>query len=281
MNPFSRTLLAVMITSVFGSHSASAAEQGWRERSSSVVDVTVSDISAEVSFGREIAARILGRYKASNDAELIKYINLVGLALVRNTNRPELDFHFSVLNTDEINAYAAPGGYVFITQGALKLMRDEAELAGVLAHEIGHVIEMHVVKELKIKGDDNSAVTGLARLVGGSSESARAAFGQAVDKGFEMVFKDAYKREDELQSDRVSVTLNTLGGYDAGALARYLNRVQPLKEKAVSSEDTHPTFAFRVAQIQSLIATDGIEIAKQSKFEARFVNSTQGLRMSR
>lgn len=272
--------MAILAT-VWGCHSASATEQDWRARSSSAVEVTVSDISAEISFGREIAARIFGRYKASEDAELIKYVNLVGLALVRNTNRPELDFHFALLNTDEINAYAVPGGYIFITQGALKLMQDEAELAGVLAHEIGHVIEMHVVKELKVKGDDNSAATGLARLVGGSSESARAAFGQAVDKGFEMVFQDAYKREDELQSDRVSVTLNTLAGYDAGALARYLNRIQPLKERVVSNDDSHPTIAFRIKQIKSLIAIDGVMPAQQSKFESRFMASTQSIRMSR
>jgi predicted Zn-dependent protease len=281
MRLFTRAVCAGVVASTLTVNMASASEQGWRARSSSAVEVTVSDISAEVSFGREIAARILGRYKALDDAELIKYINLVGLTLVRNTNRPELEFYFSVLDTDEINAYAAPGGYIFITKGALKIMQDEAELAGVLGHEIGHVTEMHVVKELKIKGDDNSAVTGLARLVGGSSESARAAFGQAVDKGFEMVFQDAYKREDELQSDRVSVTLTALAGYDASALARYLYRIKPIKEKVVLNEDTHPTIISRVAQIKLLIATDGIDTVKQSKYETRFVESIQSIRILR
>jgi len=260
--------------------SSSASEQEWRARISSDGEVTVSDISAEVAFGREIAARILGRYKALDDATLVSYVHLVGLSLVRNTNRPELEYHFAVLDTDEVNAYAAPGGYIFITKGALKLIKDEAELAGVLAHEIGHITEMHVVKELKIKGDDDSAATGLARLVGGSSESARAAFGQAVDKGFEMVFQDAYKREDEMQSDRTAVVLNTLSGYDASALARYLDRVRPLKEKGVQNDDIHPTFSSRIAQVKSLISTEGIDTSKQSTNAKRFSDSTISLNSS-
>jgi len=254
--------------------SSSASNQDWRSRITSEGEVTVSDISAEVSFGREIAARILGRYKALEDAKLVNYVNLVGLTLARNTNRPELEFHFAVLDTGEVNAYAAPGGYVFITKGALKLIKDESELAGVLAHEIGHITEMHVVKELKIKGNDDSAATGLARLVGGSSESARAAFGQAVDKGFDMVFQDSYKREDELQSDSTAVVLNTLSGYDASALARYLERVRPMKEKVLQNDDTHPTFSSRIAQIGMVISTDGIDTSKQSNNAKRFSKST-------
>jgi len=254
-----------------------ATAQEWRARISADGEVTASDISAEVTFGREIAARILGRYRASDDTALVNYVSLVGLSLVRHTNRPELEYHFSILDTDEVNAYAAPGGYIFVTKGALKLIQDEAELAGVLGHEIGHITEMHVVKELKIKGDEDSATTGLARLVGGSSESARAAFGQAVDKGFEMVFQDSYKREDEMQSDRVAVILNTLSGYDASALGRYLDRVRPLKEKVVQNDDTHPTFSNRIAQIKSVISTDGIDTTKQSANAKRFSKSKLSL----
>ena len=247
-----------------------AGEENWRTRASVEDEYSSGDITAEVAFGREIAARILGRYKAYDSPELVKYLNLVGLALTKNTNRPELDFHFMVLDTREINAYAAPGGYVFVTAGALIQMQDEAELAGVLAHEIGHITEMHVVKELKIKGVDDSTTTGLARLVGGSSESAKAAFGQAVDKGLNMIFNDTYKRADELQADRTAVTLATLSGYDASALGGYLGRVSSQKEKSTVPDDIHPTAASRIKQINEVIASDGISVEEGSHNTKRF-----------
>jgi len=160
---------------------AAESEAQWRKRVSSTDEVAASDITEEVRFGREVAARVIARYGLYENLQLMKYVNLVGKVLAMSTNRPELEFRFAVLNTDEINAYAAPGGYIFVTRGALAKMRDEAELAGVLAHEIGHVVEKHVVKELDIKGNDDSAVSGLARVIGGSSDSARLAFAQAVD----------------------------------------------------------------------------------------------------
>ena len=248
-----------------------AAGENWRERASSEQVVTSGDVSAEVAFGREIAARILARYKPYDDPALIRYVNLVGLALARNTNRPELNFHFMILDTSEVNAYAAPGGYVFITKGALQLMKDESELAGALAHEISHVAEMHVVKELKIKGTDDSAISGLAQLAGGSTESARAAFSQAVDKGLEMIFKNGYKREDEMQADKTAVSISALSGYDPAGLAKYLNRISAGKEKITDPSDpTHPTFAARISQINDVIAKDGIDGGTLATNKERF-----------
>ena len=255
---------------LFSSITAGAGDENWRIRASAVDEYSAGDITAEVAFGREIAARILGRYKPYENPELVKYVNLVGLALAKNTNRPELDFHFMVLDAREVNAYAAPGGYVFVTAGALLQMQDEAELAGVLAHEIGHITEMHVVKELKIKGIDDSTTSGLARLVGGTTESAKAAFGQAVDKGLNMIFNDTYKRADELQADRTAVTLAALSGYDASALATYLGRVRAQKEKITVPDDIHPTFTSRIKQINEVIALDGINVEEASHNSQRF-----------
>jgi predicted Zn-dependent protease len=262
------------------SFSAGAAGDNWRERASADEDVSSADVAAEIAFGREISARILGRYKAYNDSDLIKYVNLVGLSLVRSTNRPELEYHFTILNTNEVNAYAAPGGYVFVTTGAMRLMKDESELAGVLAHEIGHVTEMHVVKELKIKGADNSATSGLAQLVGANTDSARTAFSQAVDKGLDMIFKDSYKREDEMQADKTSVIVCALGGYDASALARYLDRTRALKEKVPDPDKTHPTADARIAQINEIIAANGMETGNATSHQQRFTAAMKALKDS-
>lgn len=272
----SRAYLGIAIGSAIGfaivanSH---AAGENWRNRASAETSsvVTASDIVAEVSFGRAIAARILGRYKPYDNPELIKYVNLVGATLALSTNRPELEFHLMVLDTDEINAYAAPGGYIFITKGALKYMKDESELAGVLAHEVAHITEKHIVRDLKIKGADESGLSDLAKLAGGSSGAARAAFGLAVDKGLELIFKDEYKKEDELQADKTGVSISALSGYDPTGLARYMSRIKPIKEKIPPPSDSnHPTFDSRLVQINDSIKKDGINVNALAKNSLRF-----------
>ncbi|MDO9005027.1 MAG: M48 family metalloprotease [Aquabacterium sp.] len=277
MRPTEYLKMAALVALVFVSLSASAGKD-WRERASTEDEFSEGDVAAEVAFGREISARILGRYKANNNPALIKYVNLVGLSLVRSTNRPELEYRFMVLETNDVNAYAAPGGYVFVTTGALQLMKDESELAGVLAHEIGHVTEMHVVKELKIKGADDSLTSGLAQLVGGSTESARAAFSQAVDKGLDIIFKDNYKREDEMQADKSAVIVCALGGYDASALARYLDRTRAIKEKVPDPDGTHPTADARISQINEIIAANGMDATNAASNQKRFAAAMKGLK---
>jgi beta-barrel assembly-enhancing protease len=252
---------------------ASETESKWRQRLP-VGSENTSDVDEELRFGREVAARILGRYNLDENHLMQKYVNLVGHTLTQNANRPEIEFRFAVLNTDEINAYAAPGGYVFVTRGALSQMHDEAELAGVLAHEIGHIIGKHVVKELGIKGADDSAVSGLARVIGGSTDAARAAFTQAVDKAMDMLFKDGYKREDEVQADRDSVLLCALSGYDPSGLARYFERLNTVKGKQTEVIDrTHPAFTERIASINSVITQEGITADDYKTYKERFADA--------
>ncbi|HUX90406.1 MAG TPA: M48 family metalloprotease [Gallionellaceae bacterium] len=254
-----------------------AVGENWRNRASAEEVVTTGDIAAEINFGRAIAARILGRHKAYDNPALIKYVSLVGATLALSTNRPELEFHMMILDTDELNAYAAPGGYIFITRGALKYMKDESELAGVLAHEIAHITEKHVVKELKIKGTDESS--DLAKLAGGSSGAARAAFGQAVEKGLELIFRDEYKKEDEMQADKTSITISALSGYDPTGLGRYLNRIKAIKEKTPPpSDSTHPTFDARVAQINQVIIKEEINYRALAKNNTRFAETINSLK---
>lgn len=256
-----------------------AEDSDWRKRPSLGETVTTDDITAEIAFGREVGARILGRYKLYDNPAVMKYVNLVGRSLAQNTNRPELEFHFAVLETDEINAYAAPGGYVFITKGALALVKDESELAGILAHEIGHIAGKHVVKELNIKGTDDSAVSGLARLVGGSSESARLAFSQAVDKALDMLFKDGYKREDETGADKGAAVLAALSGYDPSGLARYLERIKAVKGRQTTVLDkTHPSYEARIALLKDTIAQEGIDPAGFKTYKERFAESIKGMK---
>jgi predicted Zn-dependent protease len=262
-----------------GQFNAAGAEAQFRQRVSTGDEDVASDVAEEVSFGREVAARVIARYGLYENPKLMKYVNLVGQVMARTTNRPELEFHFAVLKTDEINAYAAPGGYVFITHGALLMMQDEAELAGVIAHEMGHIVEKHVVKELKIKGSDESAAVGLAAMIGGSSQSARTAFSQAVDKAMDTLFKDGYKREDETRADKDAVLFCALSGYEPSGLVKYFDRLNAAKGKNTEVLDkTHPPLVDRIALLRQTIVQEGIDAGNYKKNQERFAEAVKELK---
>jgi beta-barrel assembly-enhancing protease len=252
--------------------SATESNPTFRQRASATNEIIKSDIVEEVRFGREVAARIIARFGLYDNSELMKYVNLVGNVLAMNSGRPELEFHFAILNTDEINGYSTPGGYIFVTRGALARMQDESELAGVLAHEIGHVVEKHVVKELNIKGQEASPVSGLAVLIGGSSESARMAFSQSVDKAIAVLLKTGLKREDEIQADRDAVLFCAFSGYAPDGLSRYFERINKINGKETAIIDkTHPPFNDRIAWIRGMIKEEGVDSGNYKTVKDRFI----------
>ena len=271
----SLVVASVMLTSTatFELHAA----QEFRQRINTVtldVEGIRSDVEAEIEFGREVAARILGRYKRNDSEGLTRYISLVGQSLVRQASRPELEYHFALLQSDEINAYTAPGGYIFVTTGALALMEDEAELAAVLAHEIAHVTQKHIVNELNIHPAADSTEAGLAALFGGMSDPARVAFLQALDKAVELLFTEGLKKEDEFEADQIGTLLTVAAGYDATALHRYLERVKAVKgEKTAVLSHTHPSFSQRLNTLQGLLTEEKLNNSGGATVQARFTAS--------
>jgi predicted Zn-dependent protease len=244
----------------------------WRARIS-VADrdsYSENDTEEEIGFGREIAARLLAQYKMSTNAKLQKYVNLVGTTLARNCSRPELDFHFVVVDSSEINAYSTPGGYVLVTTAVLSKMENEAELAGVLAHEISHVTERHIVKELSLKGAEKSTVSSIAALLGGASKSAEIAFSQAVDKAVDMLLRDGYKKEDEMQADATAVMLCALSGYDPSGLVTFLEKIGKIK---TGVGKTYPVYDVRLATLQRAMSDEGIAGMKLALNTERFTNA--------
>jgi len=230
-----------------------------------------ADVIAEIQFGREVAARILAREGLYDNAELTKYVNLVAAALARFTDRPELTFHVAILNTDDINAYAAPGGYIFITKGAIAQMKDESELAGVIAHEMAHITRKHVVHELDIHGGDNSPVAGFARFMGAAGDPIKIGFMKLVDKAMDILYDRGYKVEDERDADSTATMTAAFSGYDPDGLSRYLERVKTIKGEPTSIlTKTHPGYDERVQRIESIIAEEGLEGAQYKTGKDRF-----------
>jgi predicted Zn-dependent protease len=270
MNRIIGFISPLLVVGVLFVGSAFSGEGRQRISSNSSEYSDVSDIEAEIRFGRDLAARILGNYNLLNDEEINRYVNLVGKALALYAGRPELRYHFGVLDSDEINAFAAPGGYIFITRGALVKMDNEAHLAAVLAHEIGHVVKKHVVKELNIRGEEGSGAGGLATLIGGATAGVRGALEQALDDAADILFNRGYKVKDEIEADRVGILLASVAGYDPSALREFLTKVKSFEKEDTTYKGEHPIFQVRMREIGETLKAHGLQDVKKSKAKDRF-----------
>lgn len=260
-------LLALLIASSAAVYAGNA-----RTRSHQLKQwLSVEDVQAEITFGREVAARIIGRYSLYEDKKLTRYLNLVAKSLAQYSSRPELDFVVGLLDTEVINAYAAPGGFIFITKGALDAMENESELASVIAHEIIHISKKHIVNELNIKGSDTSAVSGFGRLIGGATDAVKMAFTKAVDQAVEILFETGYKKSAELEADSQGVLLASMLGYDPGALMNYFRKVGKIEgDTTAQFKKLYPPFDDRIRLIQFSINEAGIGNSGYKKGKERF-----------
>lgn len=266
---------ALLIFSMILVHLAFAGEA--RKRISAKADEfsNLSDIEAEIIFGRELSARILGNYGLLDDEKITRYVNLVGKAVALYSGRPEIQFYFAVLDSNEINAFAAPGGYVFITRGALTKMDNEAQLAAVLGHEIAHIVNRHVVKELHIKGEEGSAASGIAGLIGGPSGTLGVALDQALDDAANILFNRGYKVADEIEADRVGILLASVAGYDPSALKEFLSNVKSFEVEDKTYKGEHPVFEVRMREINKTLEAHGLKDVKKPKVRDRFYENVK------
>jgi predicted Zn-dependent protease len=205
----------------------------------------------EVEIGRGIAATIAGRYPIVRDSVLTLYVNLVGLTVAGEAPRPDVTYRFAVLETPDVNAFAAPGGYIFVTRGALALMESEAELAGVLAHEVGHVNRRHVIEGIR-KSDLMQSVRDESGISGTTLD-------RAVGQGANAIFS-GYSREDESEADSLGVEYAAGAGYDPHGLPTFVSHLNrhagegPLAEMFA----THEAPDARLARLTRIIARDSL-----------------------
>jgi len=209
-------------------------------------DLEITD-EDEQKIGAAVSEKIRQRYGVVQDPAIHKYVTLVGNVLAQHSERPQLAWKFIVLDTDGVNAFASPGGIVHITRGALGLIKSEAELAGVLAHEIGHVAHKHTVNAIK----KNKTVT----LGTSETLSNRAPFvDKLANKAYEMVLENKFDRGDELDADQASVAYTQKAGYAAGTLADFLarlddrNKNQPERNGLFAS---HPETKERIDKVRA------------------------------
>jgi predicted Zn-dependent protease len=173
----------------------------------------------EVKIGRQIAGNLLGAAPLVKDAKLQQYVNRVGRWVASRSGRPDLSWTFAVIESGDINAFAAPGGYVFVTRGLYIRLKDEAELAGVLSHEIAHVQQQHHLKVLQ-----QQQLIGLGSELLGKQLSGDAAVQRLIGSGAEIMARGLDKSA-EFEADRIGVVLATRAGYDPWGLPSVLQDI--------------------------------------------------------
>ncbi len=171
----------------------------------------------EIALGREITGNLLGAAPLVKDDALQKYVNSVGRWVASQSERPDLPWHFGVIESDDLNAFAAPGGYVMITKGLYRKMNNEAQLAGVLGHEIGHVVAKHQLKVLQKQQLLNMGAGLLSKKVAKDNKLISKAIGSGAEISARSLDKSA-----EFEADRLGMSYATRSGYEAFGLSDIL-----------------------------------------------------------
>ncbi len=231
----------------------------------------------EYYIGRAVAATILKTYKPLNNDAANHYVNVIGQSLAMVSDKPETfgGYHFLIMDSDEINAFAAPGGLILVSRGLLRCCKNEDAVAAVLAHEVAHVQYGHGMQAIK-KGRFTSAVTTALAEAGKSlggqqlAELTTAFEGTISDITSTMV-NDGYSRKFEIQSDAGAVTIMTRLGYNPAALADMLREMDRLvKPGGHGFGKTHPDPKDRIKNIEPLVRESGpasTNSAKQERFQ--------------
>jgi predicted Zn-dependent protease len=252
--------VTILLVSVLAAQPAyaqwGAIEKGIR-RAQQVNDMVWTD-EKEAALGLNVSNQLRARFGVLQDEKVHRYVTLVGTLVAQNSSRPNIKWQFIVLDTPGVNAFAAPGGFVHITRGALAMINNEAELAGVLGHEIGHIAGKHTINALK-KGKAIE-ITG--------EEAARNTEGyiinQLAQRAYSGIIENAFDRGDEMDADRTGVRAANKAGYAPGALNDFLTRLGE-RNKDMQQRNglfaSHPDLKARQENIAGTIKQDKLQAA--------------------
>ncbi len=221
----------------------------------------------ETRIGTQISGNLLGAVPLVRDDTLQRYVNLVGNWVALQSGRKDVDWRFGVLDTEDINAFAAPGGYIFLTKGLYRRLNSEAELAGVLAHEVAHVTKKHHLKVLK----KSSLIGALGQAASNKAQGSDQIVQNLIGNGAEIMARGLDK-EAEFEADRVGIVFAARAGYEPWGLPDVLQDMAglPAKDERTSLlYKTHPHPADRLAALGE--AVDGrLDAIKGKELAERF-----------
>ncbi len=263
MKKFIVVAIAVLLAS-------SAQAQAWKDilkkggdvvkKGGNVVRAATRDFNEdeEADIGRVVAARILATYPLARNDKLQQYVTLVGNTVAAYSAQPTLEWHFAVIEAPFVNAFSAPGGYIFITTGALDQMHSEAELASVLGHEIAHVTQKHILKEIKRANTINAGIDVAKQTSTGSFLNDE--MGSKVSKiAYEKLFTTGLSRRDEEEADTIGTEIAAAAGYKAAEFLTFLEGLAKIEESSQMKMlvSTHPRPEDRIGYLRPKLRNDG------------------------
>ena len=215
----------------------------------------------ERALGQETAATLLGAVPVLEDDAVQRYVNRVGLWVALQSERSTLEWRFAVLDDDDLNAFAAPGGYVFVTKGLLLALGSEAELAGALGHEIAHVVRKHhlnaLTKDNRLQLVSNVALSSLAK-----DDPQRQEQVAKLVQGVKTLYARGLDKQDELVADRVGVVYAARAGYDPAGMVGVLQKLDaqdPGSPRLALLLKTHPSPADRLVALDVVFGTGKLD----------------------
>jgi predicted Zn-dependent protease len=211
-------------------------------------------LQEELTIGHSVAVQIVSKYGGLvREEDITRRVNLIGKSLAYYSDRPELTYRFGVLNSASVNAFSAPGGYIFITRGLYDMAQNDDQLAGVLAHEITHVTRKHALKIIE-RGEFFSGIAGLASDAGtaaGKPDLTR--YSQGVDQITKTLFEKGFDPQTEYDADQGAFNLASMVGYAPDGLEQCLRTLQSQEAPGVTVFPTHPPLKKRIERLESYL----------------------------
>lgn len=248
----------------------------------SAVRHSAEDISEseEYYIGRAVSAQIMSRYRPLADPGLNLYAQKIVQAVSMASDRPSTykGYHVQVLQSDEVNAFAAPGGFIFVTTGLLKLVRSEDELACVLAHEVAHVAKKHGLKTIKASRLTSAFATLGAEAAKNYTPSQMSqltdVFKGSVDDVVNSLVVNGYSRDKEYEADKFGAQYARNANYDPAAMKSFLERMQEADKAGAGGGmfKTHPAATKRISELGDL--TPSADYKRSVSRERRFKAAT-------
>jgi predicted Zn-dependent protease len=208
--------------------------------------IQLSSISEqqEVQLGKQINQQLTssGKVKIYRNSQLNSYINQLGQRLAKNSKRPNLAYTFQIVDDSSINAFATMGGFVYLHTGLISKADNEAQLASVLAHEIGHIGAKHAIKQMR----DTAIAQGVLSATGLDREA-------AVQIGVDLALSRPNSREDEFQADTIGLETLKKTGYAPIGMVEFMRKLLQSKNSVPTFLSTHPATSDRIAALQKAI----------------------------
>jgi predicted Zn-dependent protease len=196
----------------------------------------------EITLGKQINEQLIGQqFQLADNASANRYVDRVGQRLAQNSTRPDLPYTFQVVRDKNVNAFATTGGFVYVTTGLLNAVDNEAQLAAVIAHEIGHIAERHTIEQMR----QTAIAQGVATAAGVDRNA-------LVGIGVELALNRPRSREAEYEADRLAVENLASTGYPQVAMINFLEKLRS-QSSPPTFLSTHPATGDRIARLQEII----------------------------